>query len=59
MKHKVVTELAAFLNAVPKQIRAWDQKVVDFFLRNPEIFSKFQNGCHYTKWDIYQSIKYG
>lgn len=59
MKQKVIAELASFLNAVPNQIRAWDKRVVDFLVRNPDIFNKFQNGCHYTKWDIYQSIKYG
>ncbi len=59
MKHKVVTELAKFLNAAPQQIYAWNKKVVDFLIQHPDIFRKFQNGCHYTKWDIYQSIKYG
>ena len=59
MKKKVVRELAIFLNALPKQIMFWDNKVVDFLIKNPDIFSKFQMGCHYTKWDIYQSIRYG
>ena len=60
MKNKVVVrELCAFLNAVPQQIRLWDKKVVDFLIKHPDTFVKFQNGCHYTKWDIYQSIKHG
>ena len=60
MKNKVVIrELCAFLNAVPQQIRLWDKKVVDFFIKHPDTFAKFRDGCHYTKWDIYQSIKYG
>jgi hypothetical protein len=59
MKNKVISELCAFLNALPQQILLWDKKVVDFLVQHPDIFARFQDGCHYTKWDIYQSIKHG
>ena len=58
LKKKVVNELALFLNVVPQQISTWDRKVVDFLMRNPDIFIKFKNGCHYAKWEIYQSIRF-
>jgi hypothetical protein len=58
LKKKVVNELASFLNVVPQQIKNWDRKVVDFLVKNPEVFIKFKNGCHYTKWEIYQSIRF-
>jgi hypothetical protein len=31
---------------------------VDFMVRNPDIFIKFKNSCHYNKWEIYQSIRF-
>lgn len=58
LKKKVVNELASFLNVIPQQINTWDRKVVDFMVRNPEIFIKFKNSCHYNKWEIYQSIRF-
>jgi hypothetical protein len=58
VKRKVVNELASFLNVVPQQINTWDRKVVDFMVKNPDIFIEFKNGCHYTKWEIYQSIRF-
>jgi len=58
LKKKVVSELASFLNVVPQQINTWDRKVVDFLVKNPEVFIEFKNGCHYTKWEIYQSIRF-
>ena len=58
LKKKVVNELAAFLNVVPQQINTWDRKVVDFMVRNPDIFIEFKNSCHYNKWEIYQAIRF-
>jgi hypothetical protein len=58
VKKKVVNELASFLNVVPQQISTWDRKVVDFMVRNPDIFIEFKNSCHYNKWEIYQSIRF-
>lgn len=58
LKKKIVNELAAFLNVVPQQINMWNRKVVDFMVRNPDIFVEFKNGCHYAKWEIYQSIRF-
>lgn len=58
LKKKVVNELATFLNVAPQQISTWDRKVVDFMVRNPETFIEFSNGCHYTKWEIYESIRF-
>lgn len=59
MKKKVISELSSYLNASPSQVRAWDAKVINHFVDNPAVFSQFQNGCHYRKWDIYHAIRYG
>jgi hypothetical protein len=58
LKKKVVSELASFLNVVPQQINTWDKKVVDFLVKNPDIFIEFKNSCHYNKWEIYQAIRF-
>jgi hypothetical protein len=58
LKKRVVNELASFLNVVPQQINTWDRKVVDFLVKNPDLFIRFKNSCHYNKWEIYQSIRF-
>lgn len=58
MNTNVLHELAAFLEAVPYQVLAWDHKVIDYLSRNSETFQKFQKGCADTKWGIYSKIKY-
>lgn len=59
MKKKVIKTLKLFLATLHRPITALDKKVVEFFVKNPDIFTRFQNGCHYTKWEIYQAIRYG
>lgn len=58
MDTTVVHELARFLEALPYQVQAWDRKVIDHLSLNSEVFTKFQQGCSGTKWNIYSRIKY-
>lgn len=58
MKHQVIDVLSSYLEAVPQQVLAWDEKVINHFVANPGIFTQFKQSNDYERWDIYSSIRY-
>ena len=58
MKHQVIDVLASYLEAVPQQVLAWDEKVINHFVANPGTFNQFKQSNDYERWDIYSSIRY-
>ena len=57
-KHQIISELAAYLEAWPKQVNTWDRSVIEHLLANPEILHRFRSGNEAEKWQIYKSIRY-
>lgn len=58
-EHQIIEALAAYLEALPKQVQAWDFAVIDHFIANPKLFYQFSSGSDPEKWYIYASIRYG
>lgn len=58
MDKGILHELAAFLDALPYQVQAWDRKVIEHLARNAEALRHFRNGSTAVKWDVYRAIRY-
>lgn len=58
MRTEIVKSLAAYLEAIPYQIEAWDRRVIEHLAANPGKLSAFRAGTDEAKWQIYSSIKY-
>jgi len=58
MHSEVLSLLSSFLGAVPAQVKAWDQKVIEHLAGNVKAFNEFKKGNEATRWNIYAGIKY-
>ncbi len=58
MQKEVLALLATFLDALPAQVKAWDQKVIDYFSNNAQALQEFKAANKMAKWAIYADIRY-
>ncbi len=59
MQNRIISELAAYLEAMPAQVRLWGGHVVEQLAAQPALFSRFQQEGASGKWSIYHGLRYG
>lgn len=53
MQHDIVVELAGFLEVPEYQVRAWDQGLVEYFVRHREQFLRFKHGTEDERYWVW------